>query len=287
MERPGLSVVLAEQRSPSPAVAVDAPVPAAAPTWKNFSADGQQEAVIIAGQPTFVDVAFLERGAERARSVCRLSVTFPQAAGYGTAFRVGPRHLLTNHHVLFDRDHGNAKATQAEAWVDYETDANGRLRHIVQVPCDLDTVAYDEANDWAVVQTIEGIHDAYPVLSLEGARDPEVDDRVYIIQHPGGQPKKIAFQHNLVRAVEPELLQFAGQIADLLRLDQDPRGPVEWRQVVNQNRADSGVGMAEVLSTFPEATPLREAVVQDYRSEADAAYRGIDQSDQLRWDGSP
>ena len=65
------------------------------------------------------------------------------------------------------------------------------------------------------------------------------------------------------------------QVVDLLRLDQDPRGTVEWRQVVNQNRADSGLGVAEVLSAFPkDAESLREAVLSDYRSEADAAYRG-------------
>lgn len=76
------------------------------------------------------------------------------------------------------------------------------------------------------------------------------------------------------------------QVVDLLRLDQDPRGTVEWRQVVNQNRADSGLGVAEVLSAFPkDAESLREAVLSDYRSEADAAYRGLDQSDELRWDG--
>ena len=76
------------------------------------------------------------------------------------------------------------------------------------------------------------------------------------------------------------------QVVDLLRLDQDPRGTVEWRQVVNQNRADSGLGVAEVLSAFPkDAESLREAVLSDYRSEADAAYRGVDQSEELRWDG--
>lgn len=77
-----------------------------------------------------------------------------------------------------------------------------------------------------------------------------------------------------------------GQVVDLLRLDQDPRGPVEWRQVVNQNRSDSGLGVAEVLSAFPKDTGnLRDAVLSDYRSEADAAYRGVDQSEELRWDG--
>jgi hypothetical protein len=50
-----------------------------------------------------------------------------------------------------------------------------------------------------------------------------------------------------------------GRVVDLLRLDQDPRV-----------RSSGG---------------LRDAVLSDYRSEADAAYRGVDQSDELRWDG--
>ena len=207
-EKPALAVVLTELRSETPAVATDRPATEAAPSWKNFSDDGRQETVIIAGQPTFVDVSFLETGARRAKSVCRLSVTFPRGEGYGTGFRVGPRHLLTNHHVVFDTDHDNDKATQAEAWFDYETDAAGRMRSIVQVPCDLQTVVFDEENDWALVQTSEAIPDAYPVLPMAGARPPQVDDRVYIVQHPQGQPKKIAFQHNLVRSVEPDLMQY-------------------------------------------------------------------------------
>jgi hypothetical protein len=76
------------------------------------------------------------------------------------------------------------------------------------------------------------------------------------------------------------------QLADLLRVDQDPRRPVEWREVLNQNRSESGLGVAEVLSAFPKDTGnLRDAVLSDYRSEADAAYRGVDHSDELRWDG--
>jgi V8-like Glu-specific endopeptidase len=207
-EKPNLQLVLTELRSPATVVATERPATETAPTWKNFSADGRQEAVIIAGQPTFVDVSFLRVGSERAKSVCRLSVTFPRGGGYGTAFRVGPRHLLTNHHVLFDTEDGNRKATQAEAWFDYESDGSGGMRTIVQIPCAVDTVVFDEANDWGLIQTTKDIPDAYPVLTLEGARAPQVDDRVYIIQHPQGQPKKIAFQHNLVRAVEPELLQY-------------------------------------------------------------------------------
>ena len=177
------------------------------PHWKNFSADGRAEAIIVAGQPTFVDVAFLALGLDRARSVCRLVTRFP-AEGSGTGFRVGPRHVLTNHHVLFNHDDGDRKVTSVQAWFNYESDERGELRQLHQIRCDPDSIVGEKDDDWALVETTEPIPDAFPVLPIVGGQTPEVDDRVYIIQHPQGQPKKVAFQHNLVRAVLPDRIQY-------------------------------------------------------------------------------
>lgn len=175
--------------------------------WKNFSDDGRAEAIIVAGQPTFVDVAFLALGMDRARSVCRLAVRFPEE-GSGTAFRIGPHHLLTNHHVLYDHERDDRKAIAAEAWFNYEADVEGRVKKVVQIGCDVDSIAGERDDDWALIETTEPIPDDFPALPIIGAAVPDVDDRVYIIQHPYGQPKKVAFQHNLVRAVTDEKIQY-------------------------------------------------------------------------------
>jgi V8-like Glu-specific endopeptidase len=207
--RPQLKVRLDEVRSGTGAVTavVTGPDLEGGTTWKNFSQDGQAEAIIVAGQPTFVDIAFLAKGLDKARSVCRLVTKFP-GEGSGTAFRIGPRHLLTNYHVLFNPKDGDRKVVAVEAWFDYETDADGTLRPIVQVPCDVDSIVGEKADDWALLRTTKPVPQRYPALSLGGARVPQVDDRVYIIQHPQGQPKKIAFQHNLVRSVASDVLQY-------------------------------------------------------------------------------
>jgi V8-like Glu-specific endopeptidase len=178
-----------------------------APGWKNFSDDGRSEAIIVAAQPTFLDVAFLALGVERARSVCCLRVRFPEE-GSGTAFRVGTRHLLTNHHVVYDHERRDRKAIAVEAWFNYEADEQGKLKKMVQIACDVDSIVGEKADDWALIRTTEPIPDEFPVLPVAGADAPQVDDRVYIIQHPQGQPKKIAFQHNLVRNVEPDKIQY-------------------------------------------------------------------------------
>lgn len=210
---PTLTVRLDELRGPQPLIAAEAPVPAAqrdpaSPHWKNFSADGQAEAIIVAGQPTFVDVAFLTLGAERARSICRLVTRLPSGSGSGTGFRVGQRHVLTNHHVLFDEENGNQRATSIEAWFNYEDGVDGSPRTIRQIRCDPASAVGEQADDWALVTAEQPIPGEFPALSIDNSKVPKVDDRVYIIQHPGGGPKKVAFAHNLVRAVEPNILQY-------------------------------------------------------------------------------
>lgn len=180
----------------------------ASQSWKNFSDDGQAEAIIVAGQPTFLDIGFLARGLERSRSVCRLMTRFPAGGASGTGFRVGNDHVLTNHHVLFDHDHDDAAATAIEGWFNYEDDAAGNAKPITQVACNPESVVGEKADDWAVVRTTSPIPDDFPVLALTGAQVPKLNDRVYIIQRPGGGPKQIAFQHNLVRDVTLEVLQY-------------------------------------------------------------------------------
>jgi V8-like Glu-specific endopeptidase len=210
---PMLKLRLDELRGPQPRIAAEAPVPAAqrdpaSSHWKNFSANGRAEAIIVAGQPTFVDVAFLTLGAERARSICRLVTRFPSGNGSGTGFRVGQHHVLTNHHVLFDQENGNQRATSIQAWFNYEDGVDGNPRTICQIRCDPASVVGEQAHDWALVTGEQPIPNEFPTLSIGNAKLPEVDDRVYIIQHPGGGPKKVAFAHNLVRSVEPDILQY-------------------------------------------------------------------------------
>lgn len=212
-EHPALQVRLEELRAARPVTATEAPIPAAqrdfqSPGWKNFSADGQSEAIVVAGQPTFVDVAFLAKGVQRAGSICRMVTRFPAGDGSGTGFRVGKRHLLTNYHVLFDDKHGDAKVTSVEAWFNYEADVDGNPKKLTQVPCDPSSIIGEKKDDWALVAVSQPIPDDFPVLVIGGVQIPDVDDRVYIIQHPGGGPKQVAFQHNLVRAVMPDILQY-------------------------------------------------------------------------------
>ena len=81
-------------------------------------------------------------------------------------------------------------------------------RKKVDIPCDPASIVGEQSHDWAVIRTQEPISHAFPALPLGGARIPEVGDRVSIIQHPQRLPKKVAFQHNLIRDVKPDRILY-------------------------------------------------------------------------------
>ena len=171
---------------------------------RGFAYRGELERQIF-DQPTLLDVAFLQRGAELAPAVARQLVTLPGGRYYGSGFRIGEDLLLTNHHVLFGR--AGMKATGVEAWLHYELDITGRPREHQAIACRVDTIAGDEAHDWAVIRTGVPLPAGVPVLDLAVAGSVAADDRVYIIQHPNGGMKKIGMHHNVVRYADEDVVQ--------------------------------------------------------------------------------
>jgi V8-like Glu-specific endopeptidase len=186
---------------------VEAPEPEAPyGAWKHFTDPNSFERRIFRTN-TFQDVAFLRQGTELATAVCRLRITGVNGLLYhGTAFRVGADLLLTNHHVLFDRD-GRGPAT-VEAWFGYEQDLDGRAIEHVTVPCDPASSTGDPTDDWAVVRVTAPMPEDAAVVPLPERTSIAVGDRVYIVQHPHGGVKKLAARHNVVRHVDDEVVQY-------------------------------------------------------------------------------
>jgi V8-like Glu-specific endopeptidase len=175
-------------------------------TWKDFSDPDPLERRIFSAN-TFQDVAFLRRGMEQATAVCRLLVTDDRGRRYyGTAFRVSPDLLLTNHHVLCGS--GGARPERVEAWFGYEQDLDGRDLEHVTIACDPGSVVGDEADDWAVIKAAEPLPDEAAVIELPERATLDVGDRLYIVQHPNGGVKKLAARHNVVRYVDEKIVQY-------------------------------------------------------------------------------
>lgn len=201
---PVLREVLADSPvMPPPQEEADNP----AQPWKGFGGDERQ---IVEGQGTLLDIAFLEIGLDRARSICRLRVKIGKKRYVGTGFRITDDLILTNHHVLFQEVGGVlTQASTVEAWFSWELDLKGVPKKPVVIPCDADGVVGAADRDWAVVRATTPIPAEFPPLPISStALELAVDDRVYIIQHPGGRPKMIGMHHNLVRSVDDAVVQY-------------------------------------------------------------------------------
>ena len=104
---------------------------------------------------------------ESARAVCRLTAVFDGNVYYGTGFRIGPRTLLTNHHVLHDWEHYDALPFSVIADFGYELDVHGKLRIPTTVSCDVATIAAKHDHDFAVIEAADDIPEDITVLALD------------------------------------------------------------------------------------------------------------------------
>ena len=173
--------------------------------WLGFGA----ERLVVAGTDTLLGISFLSTGLARSQSICRIKAVFdPGNACFGTGALIGSNLLLTNHHVLYDWDHGGRAARAIEAWFSYEDDETGMSRQHTVVVCDSGSITGERAQDWAAVRTCTALPTETPVLSLRGASAPRKDDYVFVIQHPDGGPKMIGLSHNLIRYVDGDVLQY-------------------------------------------------------------------------------
>lgn len=162
--------------------------------------------LVTGRQPSFLDIAFLEKGLNVARSIVHIKV-WNEAFElfYGTGFLIAPNTILTNHHVLFD---AGKPVQKALIWFNYERDVQGRDRKVESCEADISTIIGDPEHDWAIIRLVKPPREKYDPLVL-GANKPVLEgDFVYIVQHPNGEPKKIGMTHNQVVAVTNDCVQY-------------------------------------------------------------------------------
>jgi len=150
-------------------------------------------------------IAVLERLRQASPSVCRMLIAFHGGRIRGTGFRISSELLLTNWHVLH---HKGVAATSAKAEFGFEDDAQGGGLASTVLDCDLSTIQGDAADDWAVVRTATAMADTVPIVKLSEAIDPKTDDLAFIVQHPGGERKRLAFVRNQVTAFDDRTVHY-------------------------------------------------------------------------------
>ena len=168
---------------------------------------------------TLLPSAFIELAALRAKSVARLSV--PQREGgapvlfqngkpigvFGTGWLIGPRHLITNSHVVCARADGAPEPAQADIaaqvaamTVEFDYVSEGMAGETVAVA---GLVRRNPVLDYAIVELTAPLAGRAP-LPLSAAAvvlDKTSPFATNIVQHPAGSPRQYAIRNNLAAAL--------------------------------------------------------------------------------------
>lgn len=165
--------------------------------------DGEMRFERIIGRDELMSVLFLTRGAQASRTIgCIAEGTFR----FGTGFLVGPRLLLTNHHVLERPE----QARGCTVSFNYEDTVYDRLGP--EVTFDLDPAACfvsspAEHLDYTLVGVKPVARDgsalsAFGFLRLNpGIGKILVGEKMNVIQHPDGRPKQVVIRENRLTAL--------------------------------------------------------------------------------------
>jgi V8-like Glu-specific endopeptidase len=171
--------------------------------WKNPTTDATVVEKVF-GENTLRSIAFLQRGLEVAKSVMFIEASDGTQAWSGTGSLIAPGLALTNHHVISDAgilpnvkvkfNYQDNWAGQSEPSKVYKAKPGGMFRAKQELDYAVFEVDGEPEKDWNYLPL--------------AARDIKQGQRINIIQHPNGQPKKITMQNNLVEYVGGNVLQY-------------------------------------------------------------------------------
>ena len=158
-------------------------------------------------------IATLQTLLGKAPAVCRIEARFSGGAGMGTTgvgtgFRVGDDLVLTNWHVLHDARNGGARAGKVSMNFGYEDDGRGGMKASPGIDGDVSTIVTDQTDDWAIIRAVEPLADEVPILKLSRSVDPIVNEAAYIVQHPGGRAKRLAYVRNQVSDFDDRVIHY-------------------------------------------------------------------------------
>ena len=153
----------------------------------------------IIGENTLRDVRLLELALNATRSVLRIS----NDAGLGSGFLVGSGLVMTNNHVIATPQ----LAQQSAFTFNYQLDLQSSPAPTQTSRALPDGLFYTNADLDVTLVTIEDAPTDTAPLALARLR-LQRDQRVNIIQHPGGHYKKISMQNNFVAYADARHLQY-------------------------------------------------------------------------------
>lgn len=154
-------------------------------------------------------IGYLQRGAIAARAVAR--IMSPSSAG--TGFLISPRVLITNNHVLPDRDY----ARRSRADFAFELDLGDRLTPPTSFAIRVDDLFHTSVDlDFTVVALdAHSIDGAVPLASFGCLPLLDVPGKAFegewltIVQHPNGEPKQVCVRENRLIKRDDDVLWYS------------------------------------------------------------------------------
>ncbi|MCP4423016.1 MAG: trypsin-like peptidase domain-containing protein [Chloroflexi bacterium] len=153
----------------------------------------------IIGENTLRDVRLLELALEASRGVIRIVAD----GGMGSGFLVGEGLVMTNHHVIGSR----GAAQQSRYEFNYQLDKRLQPTPVTVARALADGLFYTNPKLDITVVEVENQPASVAPLTLTRLR-AQRDERVNIIQHPGGHYKKISMQNNFVAFANARSIQY-------------------------------------------------------------------------------
>lgn len=167
--------------------------------WKGRALNGGFEA-LTGSVSTLLPIHFLEMGLIKANTVARVKT----ATSYGSGFLIGNNFFVTNNHVIPTED----VASKTTLEFNYQKTADGLPSIKQDYYLDSDQgFATSSENDWTVVKVKGSPNEKFGAIQMKKV-ETKVNDYVNIIQHPGGEFKKIALYHNVVMYVDDKRIQY-------------------------------------------------------------------------------
>jgi V8-like Glu-specific endopeptidase len=166
--------------------------------WKGMDSTSDIKEKII-GENTLRDIYILNLALEASKAVVRIATP----KGAGTGFMIAPNLLMTNNHVIKTQE----VAEKSNFSFNYQLDINGKECPTQTIGALPDGAFYTNKElDYSVV-TLKEVPDFGKPLIFK-SKLMRRDDRVAIIQHPGGHLKKISIQNNFVAYADNQVLQY-------------------------------------------------------------------------------
>lgn len=159
---------------------------------------------ITGANSTLLPISFLQTGLERARSVARILIRRPGGTEAGTGFLLPNNLLITNHHVIGDKE----TAALAVVQFNYELAVSGNP--MTPTEFKLDPAAgfgTSDTNDWTAVRIAGDANKDFGFIRLAPSATAK-NEFVNIIQHPGGLYKQIGMYHNIVTYSDKNIVQY-------------------------------------------------------------------------------